>query len=266
MNFDLYQTTGDPTTAAVGGTSQILLSCPSAAGRSSESCLLSYLEQRLDLDLRDDPVNTHRGLYLTVSLQEGFRLGAAGFRYLRLLPEIRLFLPLGRTVLAGRGRVGLLHAYGGDVLPIVSRLSSGGPGQERGYQTRKLSPVVSLTTGGWAAVGGTGLVDGSLEVRFPLAGVLGGVVFVDAGNVELAAADIWRLDHLQWAAGLGLRYRSAFGPIRLDLAARLPERSGGRWVVPTVPVVRVVGGVVEPTGERHTEPVLGIHFSIGEAF
>ncbi len=266
VNFDLYQTTGDPTTATVGGTSQILLSCPAAAGRSSGSCLLSYLEQRLDLDLRDDPVNTHRGLYLTVSLQEGFRMGAAGFRYLRLVPELRLFLPLGRTVLAGRGRIGLLHAYGGYVLPIVARLSSGGPGQERGYQTRKLSPVVPLTTGGWAAVGGTGLVDGSLEARFPLAGELGGVVFVDAGNVELAAADTWRLDHLQWAAGLGLRYRSLFGPVRLDLAARLPVRSGGRWVMPTVPVVRVADGVVEPTGGRHTEPILGLHLSIGEAF
>jgi translocation and assembly module TamA len=266
VNFDTYQTAGDPTTATVGGSSQILLSCPGGAGQRSQSCLLSYLEQRLDLDLRDDPVSTRRGFYLTVSLQEGFRLGTQGFRYLRLLPEARFFLPLGAAVLAARGRVGLLRSYGGDTLPIIARLSSGGPGQERGYQTRKLSPVVALASGGWAAVGGTGLVDGSLEARFPLAGELGGVLFVDAGNVELRAADSWRLDHLQWATGLGLRYRSAFGPIRLDLAARLPERRGGRWLVPTVPVVQVVGGAVVDTGERHTEPVLGFHFSIGEAF
>jgi translocation and assembly module TamA len=266
VNLDYYQTTGDPTTAQVGGTNQILLSCPGSTGSTSQSCLLSYLEQRVDLDLRDDPVTTRRGFYLTVSLQEGFRLGSAGFRYLRLLPEARSFLPLGRTVLAARARIGLLQAYGNDTLPIIARLSSGGPGQMRGYQTRKLSPVVALGSGGWAAVGGTGLVDGSLEERFAIAGNLGGVVFVDAGNVELRAADTWRLDHLQYAAGLGLRYASPFGPVRLDLAARLPERSGGRWLVPTVPVVRVVNGVIQDTGERHTEPLLGITISIGEAF
>lgn len=268
VNFEYYQTTGDPTKAEVGGSSQILLSCPedSLNPTGTQRCLLSYLEQRVDLDLRDDPLNTRAGAFLSLSLQEGFRTPWGGFRYVRLVPELRAFLPLGETVLAARGRVGFLQPLGGDQLPIIARLSSGGPGQMRGYYTKRLSPVVAMSNGSYSPVGGTGLLDGSVEARIPLGGNVGGVAFVDAGNVELAVKDLWQVDRLQWAVGLGLRYKSLFGPIRFDLAGRLPRREGGRWVVPTVPVVRIERGEVVPTGEVHSEPLLAFHFSIGEAF
>jgi translocation and assembly module TamA len=264
--LEYYQTRGDTTAAQVGSASQALLSCPGDATRLTQTCLLSALEQRLDLDLRDDALNPRRGIYLTLSLQEGFQAFGQGFRYLRLLPEARAFLPIGATVLAARGRVGLLRSYGGDALPIIARLESGGPGQMRGYDARRLSPLVALATGGFAPVGGTALLDGSLEARFPLAGSLGGVVFVDGGNVELRTADIWKLDRLQWAAGFGLRYRTLFGPVRIDLAARLPREFRGDWPMPKVPVVALRNGAVVPTGEQKSEPVVRVHLSIGEAF
>jgi translocation and assembly module TamA len=264
--LDYYQTRGDTTAAQVGSASQALLSCPGDATRLTQTCLLSALEQRLDLDLRDDALNPRRGLYLTFSLQEGFHAFGQGFRYLRLLPEARAFLPIGPVVLAARGRVGLLRSYGGDPLPIIARLESGGPGQMRGYDSRRLSPLVRLSTGDFAPVGGTALLDGSLEARFPLAGSLGGVVFVDGGNVELRPADIWRLDRLQWAAGFGLRYRTLFGPVRIDVAARLPRELRGSWPMPKVPVVAIQDGAVVPTGEQKSEPVVRLHLSIGEAF
>lgn len=269
-NLEYYQTRGDATQVEVGAASQALLSCPGSANADPaawQDCLLSYLEQRVDLDLRDDALETRRGIYLSLSLQEGTRILGAGFRFLRFQPELRGFLPVGRTVLASRARLGVVQSYGGDQIPIVARLASGGPGQMRGYYTRRLSPVVALTRGGFAPVGGTSMLDGSLEWRVPLSGSLGGVAFVDAGNAYLSAGDLWKLDLLQWAPGLGLRYRSALGPVRLDVAARLPTRTSTGWDVPSVPVMRLgAGGRLEPTGERHSEPLIGIHLSIGEAF
>ncbi len=266
FSLEYYQTRGDTTVAQVGGASQVLLSCPGDATQRSQTCLLGTLEQRLELDLRDDPLSSRKGIYLAVSLQEGVHAFGQGFRYLRLLPEARAFLSLGSTVLAARGRLGLLRSYGGDALPIIARLESGGPGQMRGYDSRRLSPLVALTSGGFAPVGGTALLDGSLEARFPIAGSLRGVLFVDGGNVELQASDIWKLDRLQWAAGFGLRYLTLFGPLRIDVAARLPRQFRGDWPMPKVPVVAIQDRGVVPTGEQKAEPVVRLHLSIGEAF
>jgi len=271
LNLEYYQTFGDATRNELGGQNQALLSCP--AGRdptgqvtTRSTCLLAYLEQRLELDFRDDAIETHRGLYLAVSLQEGIHAFGQGFSYLRALPEARAFLPLGRSVLAFRGRFGLLHAYGKEGVPLLSRFTGGGPGQMRGYATRRLSPLVPLSQGGYAPVGGSGLVDGSLELRFPLAGTLGGVGFLDGGNTPLQARDIWKLDRLQWAAGVGIRYHSLFGPVRADVGVRLPRRFGGGWPMPKVPVARLEGASIVDTGDGKAEPAVAIHLSIGEAF
>jgi len=271
VNLEYYQAFGGATRGEVGGASQALLSCPverDASGlvKTYSTCLLAYLEQRVELDFRDDAIETHRGLYLAVSLQEGVHAFGQGFRYLRLLPEARAFLPLGRSVLAFRGRFGLLHAYGEEGVPLLARFSGGGPGQMRGYTTRRLSPLVALSKGGYAPVGGTGLVDGSLELRFPVAGPLGGVVFLDGGNTELQASDIWKLDRVQWAAGLGVRYHSLFGPIRADVGVRLPRSFRGKWPMPKVPLVRLEGTAIVETGDSKAEPAVAIHLSIGEAF
>ncbi len=119
---------------------------------------------------------------------------------------------------------------------------------------------------GYAPVGGTGLIDGSLELRFPIAGPLGGVTFVDGGNTELRASDIWKLDRLQWAAGVGLRYHSLFGPIRIDVGVRLPRSFTGGLPMPKVPVVRLEGTSIVDTGDSRAEPAVAVHLSIGEAF
>jgi translocation and assembly module TamA len=232
-------------------------------------CLLSYFEQRLAVDLRDDPIETRRGFYAAVAVQEGFNIGGNGYRYLRFLPEARAFLPLGGSaVLAARARVGLLVPVGEDApAPIVARFSSGGPNAMRGYYTGRLSPM-RLEDGAWVPVGGNGLVDGSVELRLRLWGSVGGVLFVDAGNVSLASSrpSEWQValdpTTLQWAAGLGLRYRTPFGPVRLDVGARLPSD----WAA-GVPFDLRFPPVPTPEGERvHREPLVTFHLTLGEAF
>ena len=235
-------------------------------------CLLSYLEQRIEWDGRDNPINTLRGYYAALSVQEGGHVGGYGYQYLRFLPELRGYLPLGEsTVLAGRARLGAFIPVGeSGAPPIVARFESGGANTMRGYGLNRLSPMY-LGSDGWVPVGGNGLAEYSLELRFPVEGGLSGAVFTDAAYVSQPSAvpDAYRkaflLARLQWAAGIGIRYRTPIGPLRLDLAARLPnDLSNGVQFsdrFPTVPPSPQV-----PNPGPHREPILAIHLSVGEAY
>jgi translocation and assembly module TamA len=234
-------------------------------------CLLSYLEQRIAWDGRDNPVNTRRGYYVSLAVQEGFAVSGYGYQYLRFLPELRAFYPLGsRTVLAFRTRVGALVPVGeAGEPPVVARFTAGGPLSMRGYYTQRLAAMVRQR-GQWVPVGGNGLADGSAELRFDLNPSLGGALFVDAGAVSDASARPsayqTALDptRLQWAGGVGLRYKTPFGPLRLDIAARLPDRFDGPvndWFPPVPYAIDERGARVD-----HREPIVAVHLALGEAF
>lgn len=282
INLELYQlagqvTQGDPTSGSV----LTLQTCP---GQNPNVCLVSYFEQQLYFDFRDDPINTTKGLYLGISVQEGFSFQGNGASYLRILPEARGFLslPYG-TVLAARARIGYLNTDINQV-PIVATFTSGGPSFMRGYYTRQLAPQIAYcpprgTQPGvcpaygpsdvqYVPVGGAGLVDGSLELRFPIAGQLGGATFLDFGNVTMTAADALNLANLQYALGVGIRYKTVFGPLRLDVATRLPAPFGdppGVQVLKLTPVSDT-RSILEDTHVIHHPPFVSVHFSIGEAF
>jgi len=256
-NLEVYQL--QRLTAAATGLAQVA-ACP------SERCLLSYLEQQVTWDGRDQPLATRRGLYLSLAVQEGFPIGRQGYQYLRFLPEARAFLPLGRTtVLAARGKLGALLPVGElGPAPVVALFTGGGAMAMRGYGADRLSPMTYLD-GRWTPTGGNGLLEGSLELRQGLAGDLGGVLFLDAGDVSSASGSpgAWRevldLGRLQLAAGLGLRYRTPFGPFRVDVASRLPTD----WR-PGLPLARRFPPV--PGSDTHREPILTLNLTLGEAF
>src|SRR5205823_2142406 len=101
-------------------------------------------------DGRDDPLSTHRGYWLGLALQEGFRLpmGNVSFAFLRVVPEARFFIPLGkRFTIATRLKVGALVPLFADAslpedasTPIVQRFTAGGPSSIRSYSIRRLAP------------------------------------------------------------------------------------------------------------------------------
>jgi translocation and assembly module TamA len=130
--------------------------------------------------------------------------------------------------------------------------------------------VLVRQRGDWVPVGGNGLADGSLELRFGISSSVGGVVFLDAGAVSDAKSDPTEyqtaLDptRLQYAAGLGLRYHTPFGPLRLDVAARLPDNFQGptnTWFPPVPYAYAEDGGLAQ-----HREPIVAVHLALGEAF
>lgn len=266
--LEAYQVSGIAGTEAVRD-APLLASC---GGRL---CLLSYVEERLSLDLRDDPIETRSGTYLAVTLQQGFRLGSYGYQYLRFLPEVRGFLPLGRRlVLAARARMGgIVPLNEASPPPIVARFTGGGPLSMRGYYVGRLSPM-QVQDGEYVPVGGNGLVDGAVELRLDATRALGLALFLDGGNVSgpaagelawLEAADPTRL-HL--AAGLGLRYRTPVGPLRLDVAVRLPNPLAGVTEPAGLPVL-TDACVASPSSDYpciHREPLASVHLTLGEAF
>jgi translocation and assembly module TamA len=269
-NLEVYElsnaaVTFDPSAPTVTG--PLLQNCNQVTAAGGATCLLTYLEQRIAWDGRDNPLNTRRGLYVGLSVQEGFHLAQYGYQYVRFLPELRFFLPLGaHSVFAVRSRVGALVPINekGDP-PIVARFNAGGPLSMRGYYTRRLSKMV-LQNNQWVPVGGNGLADGTAELRFDISGNWGGAIFVDAGNVSDASGtpSTWKeaLDPttIQWASGMGVRYRTPFGPLRLDVGVRLPSFSTDSHPFPAVPFTRY------PDGTPHREPIMAVHASLGEAF
>ena len=175
----------------------------------------------LVLDLRDKPIEPTRGFYAEVRVTKGTPYALGDKSYFEVNSDLRGFVPLGPTVLALRGRVG---AITGDV-PATERFFGGGISSMRGFGQRRLGPYApSEFDGNLLPIGGAGLLEGSLELRFPLGsphGIdLGGVAFLDAGNVTLSASQLDPLD-LFLAAGAGVRWLSPIGAVGIDVGFRL---------------------------------------------
>jgi translocation and assembly module TamA len=128
-------------------------------------------------------------------------------------------------VLAGRVHVGSEFGSDLDEIPANWRFEAGGGGSVRGYAYDTLGP----TAPNGDVIGGRSVFDGSAELRVKVTDTLGFVPFVDAGNAFASSAPDFA-QPLHWAAGIGLRYYTSIGPIRLDVATPIDKRPGDRPV------------------------------------
>jgi translocation and assembly module TamA len=217
-------------------------------------CRLTYLEQRAQYDRRNDPINPRRGWYASLSVQEGSHLLGGSFDYLRFMPELRGYWPAGAHVIAARGMAGWLFPKKNQTPSILTRFFLGGTSHRGFFGSQELSPVQKkVNSDDLVSVGGQGMLAASLETRFTLPAGFGIVPFLDAGQVTSLVSDL-ALNNIHYAAGIGLRYRTPFGPIRLDVARRLNN-----------PPVDLVGEIDRNEIMLLWEP-WAIHLSIGEAF
>lgn len=213
----------------------------------AESYPLGFFEQSLAYDRRDNLLDPQRGYYLQLRLEQAGAYSASSCSYLRASTEARGYVPVGeRVVLAARAHYG--RALAGE-LPITRRYISGGASSHRGFAQRRLSPMARAGGGDSAAIGGEVLLEGNLEARVDMLMIrkqwLGTAAFADYGDVVRASGDEIDLGRLHWAAGLGLRYNTLVGPVRLDVARRITRTGPG-----------------EPDGGD----VWTFHLSLGEAF
>jgi len=133
------------------------------------------------------------------------------------------YLPLDserRYVIATRGRLATILAPDLASVPATRRLYSGGGTSVRGYREDLIGPLDSKNN----PIGGRSAVEAGVEFRARLFGDIGGVVFTEAGSVSTEMFPDFA-NGVQTAAGLGLRYYSPAGPIRLDVAVPLNRRS-----------------------------------------
>lgn len=125
----------------------------------------------------------------------------------------------GRWVLAGRGRIGSVLSGELETTTPTKRLYSGGGGSVRGYQRDFIGPIDE----DGSPSGGLSVVEVGTELRAPISGDIGGVVFLEGGSVSTEVFPNFEED-VQWAAGLGFRYYSPVGPVRLDVGVPLNPR------------------------------------------
>ncbi|HUT40729.1 MAG TPA: outer membrane protein assembly factor [Gammaproteobacteria bacterium] len=131
-------------------------------------------------------------------------------RFVRTEAGVRGVYPLGsKGRLIGRGQLGYTTVDDFDKLPASERFFAGGDQSVRGYDYQKLAPVDSSGE----VIGGQYLAVGSIEMDYLFVGNFGAAVFVDAGN-----ADDSFLPQPKVGAGIGFRWRSPVGMLRVDVA------------------------------------------------
>ena len=178
----------------------------------------------LIVDWRDDLIDARRGSYIAADV-EGFGFFGASSGA-RIALDGRRYWPLGAgraTRLAARGQIGGM--IGADLadIPPDDLFFSGGAGTVRGQPYRSLGATQS-----GLASGGRGFLGLSAELRHDLGESRFGLVgFADLGGIS---AEAWDIDATTWhsGAGIGLRYVTPFGPIRVDLATPTSGAAAGR--------------------------------------
>ncbi len=183
-------------------------------------------------DGSDSLLDPTRGFRLSGRLSPELSAHGGSFTYARAQIDASAYRPVtDRIVAAGRIRLGTIVGASAFNIAPSRRFYSGGGGSVRGYGYQQLGPKDMEGD----PIGGRGLAEFGLEARIRLkqfGGNFGIVPFFDGGSLtEKALPDFkdWR-----FAAGLGVRYYSSFGPIRIDVGVPLNRQKGDGPVAVTV--------------------------------
>ncbi len=177
----------------------------------------------LFMDRSNDPLNPTRGWRVLANAQPTAVTGDDSLVFFKTEAQVTGYLPVrdqGRSVLAGRLRIGSI--LGGEELTIpADRLFySGGGGSVRGYEFQRVGPRLPDNT----PRGGLSLFETSIEYRHDIGESFAAVAFVDAGSVGFEATP--NLSNMRYGAGFGVRYYLPFGPVRADVAFPLNKGEG----------------------------------------
>ncbi|MHB1936732.1 MAG: BamA/OMP85 family outer membrane protein [Acidobacteriaceae bacterium] len=247
-------------------------------------------------DTRNNPLDATSGWYLSAQqffAWEGFA-SQANFNRMDITESNYYRLNKENWVLARSTRIGFENTYGSpsyNLIPLPERLYAGGATSHRGFSINAAGPR-DLQTG--FPVGGSGAFVNSTELRIPpvplplIGNNLGFVIFEDLGNVYQNASDIFpsllrfyqpnvktcynlvgpegtcNFNYDSHAAGLGLRYKTPVGPIRLDFSYNMNPT-----VYPVVSDPKLLPAVLNYNAQP---PYVGnsghfnFFFSIGQAF
>ncbi len=187
-------------------------------------------------DTRNDVFDPSRGNYFTGTFQFANSALGSEINFTSVFTQFSLFRPAKGAVIAASARFGWNQPYGRtQSLPITERYFAGGSTTLRGFSLDDAGPIGASrfdpdSPGGvrLAPAGGNALAIVNLEYRFPIpflfSGV-GGAVFYDTGTVFERISDFGFGDFTH-TLGLGFRYQTPLGPIRVDLGFNLNRQPG----------------------------------------
>ncbi len=189
--------------------------------------LIGALPTSLSYDGTDDLLNPTTGFRLSGRVSPEASLQGSVFGYTRTQLDASIYRPLSpRVVLAARTRLGTILGAPRDAVAPSRRFYAGGGASVRGYGFQAIGPRDPDND----PIGGRSLAEFAMEARIRLFGNFGLVPFLDAGNIS--TDPLPRFDNLRFGTGLGVRYYSNFGPIRLDVGTPLnPQRGDSRIAV-----------------------------------
>ncbi len=195
---------------------------------------LSTVSGSLIRDTRDRPLDAHRGIFATLNLGVTPTAFGSSANFTRLFGQFATYKSFHSVVFANSIRLGLVKEFAGSFIPTSQLFFSGGGTSLRGFPIDEAGPqrIVPFCTGlqnqtgcvnVTVPVGGNELFILNSELRFPLKIMkpLGGVVFYDGGNVYSAINFPNFVNNYSNTIGVGLRYATPIGPIRIDLGRNL---------------------------------------------
>ncbi|HRQ87194.1 MAG TPA: BamA/TamA family outer membrane protein [Bacteroidia bacterium] len=176
-------------------------------------------------DRRDDPRRPRKGYIAQTSLATASSAFGSDIEYLKATGRLGFYFPVGDHTLRLGARAGFISPTGDtDDIPIDLRFFNGGPFSVRSFRERELGQHDPAS--GYA-VGGSFYTIFNAEYEIPVPGVpgLSVVPFADAGNLIFDDSDA-SLDDLRYALGLGLRYETPIGPLRVEYGFNPDQRPG----------------------------------------
>jgi outer membrane protein assembly factor BamA len=187
-------------------------------------------------DTRDNVLDAHRGIYQSYEIAVNPAWLGSNFSFARFLGQTAYYKNIGGGIIwANSLRLGLEQPYAGSEVPLSERFFSGGGSTLRGFPLNGAGPQRTIAACGdpnnpatctkiTVPDGGNELIILNTELRFPLTAIkqgLGLVTFYDGGNVypRIGFRDFTRLYSNN--VGIGFRYATPVGPIRLDIGHNL---------------------------------------------
>ncbi|MCP4630723.1 MAG: outer membrane protein assembly factor BamA [bacterium] len=197
--------------------------------RDAGENIKSSIEARIKYDSRDNLFHPTGGSMHNVTYEFAGLGGNVGFN--KVVGETGWYFPLIlKTVGVLHSRAGYVKELDGKTLPDYERFYMAGIDALRGFERGDLSPRDEDGN----EIGGNKFVQFNAELRFPLVPQAGayGVAFFDTGDIYSTEEDI-ELDNLRESAGLGVRWLSPMGPVRLEygwiLDPKPSDSASGNW-------------------------------------
>lgn len=187
----------------------------------------------------NSPLDPTRGLAISVKLTPAHQYLSPTFSYLIHTTSLAWYHSVfhDRCTFAARFAVGNITGAAKNTIPLPDRFFGACENSLRGYKTGTVSPLDDHGQ----PKGGRSTATASFETRIRTQGPLGWVLFYDIGNVFQNVIPEKNNLSLLHSAGIGVRYATPIGPLRLDFAVPFQRR-------------------------KHIDPPFQIYFSIGQAF